>query len=420
MSGRWNRGLGALAAVIAVLALAACGSSSSNNSSGSAGSGSSASGSKFTGAPLNIALLAQLTGANGAYDPWNNAAIAAINAVNAKGGVNGHKLVAKVCDLGTSANTAQACGRQAVAEHAVGAVLNTVAPENVEPFLRQAQIPTFDYLCTPVMLTSPISYSVTAPCPATVTGLAALGKRIGCHKMSLIRAIAGESPADSKAFGEGFLSDAKRLGLPASYVLGQAGAADMSPFVAKALSGGTDCLFLTGFGNDIIAEIKAAAQADPSGKVKIMLSPSLITPAGAKSLGNTINRVIGTTFTWQPSDAAKHPGVQQFINEIHKYAPTPNDLTSNSMDRWAATHAIIAAIKDVQGEVTAPKVKAAFDKMSHYDPGIGPPVNFTKPNPVKTAPRVFAPYAIETKFVNGKLFSVGNFFNIYTGAAAPQ
>jgi hypothetical protein len=46
---------------------------------------------------------------------------------------------------------------------------------------------------------------------------------------------------------------------------------------------------------------------------------------------------------------------------------------------------------------------------------VGPPVSFSKENPVEGANRLFAPYAIQVKYVDGEPVAVGDFFNFYTG-----
>lgn len=385
-----------------------------------AASGSTSDKTVAKGSDVNIGVYSTLSGAGGAFDPWQNAVLAAINAVNAKGGANGHKLVAKKCDMGTSANSEQKCGRAALNDNVVGIISSSESESGILPFVQKGKIPTFTFLCDRAFYTSPYSYSVTSPCPAAiVAGMVGLGKKLSCKKFAMIRTNQTLNPAQEAAFAKDYLATAKKVGINAMFILGQPGAADMSPYISRALSAHADCIFMTGFGADIVALLKAADQATPDKKVKLMTTPALITPDAIKSLGAILDRVYSVSFTWTMKNAPQHPCLNQFSKELKQYGPSPTAQDNNSMDRWADTHALITAIAKVKGAVTAASVKAELDKFHNYNPCVGPPVSFDKPNTVPGNSRLFGPYAIQVKFVKGATEAVGGFFNFFTGKPVP-
>jgi branched-chain amino acid transport system substrate-binding protein len=107
------------------LTLAACGSSSNSSTTTTAGSGGGSS-SGSNGAPIKIALVASLTGndasQNGQSATGFNARIAA---QNAKGSINGHKLVGIVIDDQTSPTVITTAVQQAISDGAIGIVANS-------------------------------------------------------------------------------------------------------------------------------------------------------------------------------------------------------------------------------------------------------------------------------------------------------
>jgi hypothetical protein len=65
---------------------------------------------------------------------------------------------------------------------------------------------------------------------------------------------------------------------------------------------------------------------------------------------------------------------------------------------------------------------AAYAYLSHdtsYVSGVVPPVNFVTAPPNPLGPREVAPFAIREKYQNGQFYTVGSFYNVFTGATVP-
>jgi ABC-type branched-subunit amino acid transport system substrate-binding protein len=358
--------------------------------------------------------VAPLTGTSGAYIPWKNAAVAAVAADNASGAAGSHKLKLIICDAGTNANTVQACGRQAVQDKVVGAVnySSDVAP--MEPFFRMAGIPVMDILTDPVMLKSPISYDVADPGETAEYGQVAMAKRLGCKKLVLARAYP-LPPAAEAAFVAAFEKAAKSGGLQTGAVSPPPGTPDMSSYIATALKIHPDCMTIEALGSDFVTLAKAAYAADPS--LKILTNIGYIEPTTITSLGAEASKLYTLSNSYPASKSTS--AVKQFVSNINKYSPKPTALDSNSAISYAGVNALAAAIKRTTGPVTPASVVKSLQSMGSFDPGIMPAVNFAKPLASPSGTRIFAPYAIEVRFVKGVATAVGGFFNIYNSHSVP-
>jgi ABC-type branched-subunit amino acid transport system substrate-binding protein len=374
-----------------------------------------AGGSSASATPTaTVEVIAPLTGTGGAYQPWVNAVVAAVKSENAHSAGNGAQIKLKICDSGVSANSEEGCGRQIVSDKAAGVLNMSSVATGIEPFLRQAHIPDFDFLVDKVMYTSPISYSVASLAPASDIGIATLSKRVGCKHLVMIRADLG-GPAAAASYIQTFEADAQQVGVTADAVSATPGSPDMSPYVAQAISKGADCIYASAFGSDLVALLQAASQA--SSTVKLMTVPGYVTQATIQSLGSIMDRVLAVSFVWPATAAAKHPALKAFESDVKKYAPSPNALDNGSIASWAEARALITAIRKVKGSITAPKVIKVLNSFTNYNPGVAPPVSFSKPNRVAGASRIFAPYGLQVKWVGGQVYAVGSFFNLYTGKA---
>jgi ABC-type branched-subunit amino acid transport system substrate-binding protein len=359
-----------------------------------------------------VEIIAPLTGVGGAYQPWVDAAQAAVRAENAHPSGNRAQINLKICDAGESSNTEEACAREAVADKVAGTVDMSNTESGIEPILKQGHIADVSFMADPITYTSPVAYSTTALGMVAFLGLDSVAKSVGCHKYMILDADPG-SPAVVQALINNFEAQVKRFHMQTGGIEIQPGTPDMSPYIQRALSDGADCVFPNGFGADEVAMLQAGAQGSKT--LKLLTVPGLLTQQTITSLGPIMNRVIGDDFAWPISSAAQHPGLRTFESQLNKYAPSPHDTSDASIASWADARALISAIWQVQGAITSKKVIQQLNTFTNYSTGIGPALTFSKPNPVKGYPRVFTPYVIRVKWVNGVEESVGKFYNFFTG-----
>jgi ABC-type branched-subunit amino acid transport system substrate-binding protein len=347
-----------------------------------------------------------------------NAAEATVEAINKSGAAGDKTVNLKICDTKQNANTLAACGTQAVQDDAVAVVSLSTSEAPYEAQLQQAGIPDFGFMLDPVMLTSPIAYSVVDAGSASDIGILALAKKDSCSRIVEVRADP-EPPASVQASVNTFLTAAQNVvKIPANVVLAEPGTPDMSPYIAKAVSYGGNCLYVVGFGSDFVALMKAVEQTDPSHKLRILTAPSLVSPGAIDSLGLAFtDRLQGVQFAWDTSAASQkaHPGVKEFVDTMKEYAHSPYQLDDNSEAMWGDLNLIAHVVSQVHGKVSAASVAGQLNKVHDYDPGVGPVVSFDTRPQAPVPPRRFAPYSIAVEWVGGVLKTTGEFFNVYTG-----
>jgi len=145
MKSSYAKRSGLIASAVALgLVLAACGSSSSSPPSTTAGSTGTSGGSSSggNGAPIKIALIASLTGADAAQNGDSAVGFTSrIAAQNAKGGVNGHHIDGIVIDDQTSPSQVVIAVQQAISDGVTGIVSNSPLMFAAAKYAQQAGIP---------------------------------------------------------------------------------------------------------------------------------------------------------------------------------------------------------------------------------------------------------------------------------------
>jgi ABC-type branched-subunit amino acid transport system substrate-binding protein len=162
--------------------------------------------------------------------------------------------------------------------------------------------------------------------------------------------------------------------------------------------------------------VQAVHQANP--QMKMYTAPGYVTAAAISSLGSAMNNVAGVSFAWTTTAAsqAQHPAIKAFVTDLTKYAPSPNAPDVASTIAWADVRALIAGIWKVKGAITGANVIKALNSTTNYNPGVSPPISFSKPSTEPGYSRIFSPWVIEVKWnTAGQLRSIGKFFNFFTG-----
>jgi ABC-type branched-subunit amino acid transport system substrate-binding protein len=147
----------AATAVTALLVAAGC-SSSGSNSSGSA-SAAGGSGKAASGSVIKIGMIANV-GTAVDYPDAVAGAKAQVRALNARGGINGHKVELDFCNEALDPNKANACARKMVADHVIATASNEVvtAEQAVNQILAKAGIANVGPNSYSVAATDPNSY----------------------------------------------------------------------------------------------------------------------------------------------------------------------------------------------------------------------------------------------------------------------
>lgn len=391
------------AIVVGVVVAAATACSSSSNG----GSAADASNSK---APITILGMMDLTGTNGFYqtnlDAWKGAAAS----INAHGGINGHPLNLVICDSASNSSSSAACGEQAVTSH-VSLVMDLSSFGTYVPYLQKAGIADISSGLNQQAVTSPIAFSFWAG-TAAVAGPVTTAKSVGCRSVIFIQA-GSSDPAETALFDGLIASIGKDVGINTyPEVTAPSGSADFSPFVAKAVSYHPGCIVVQGLGTDEVGLIRAVASSGTTAKlitISVYLPDSLVA-----SLGSLISRVNAVATDTDEATDTSNPAVAAWVSQTKKYAPNPKGYQSAMAYAWSQVELAAYVLRHV-ANYKASTVLTYMNHLSCYNPGLLPPVNFTKPGKTSAGPRVFNPVLANSVYKNGAWHVSGKFYNIFTG-----
>jgi ABC-type branched-subunit amino acid transport system substrate-binding protein len=335
-------------------------------------------GAKGGGAPIKVMALGPLDAPQFSVPSIEIGAQAAVDAINAKGGVGGRKLELIACNDENDPNQAIACARRATQEGVVALVGGyTQFEPQVVAILERAGIP---WVGPPAVQnsTSKSYYLLGGEAAPQTLAMGAYLKRAGCKNAVAI----GENVPASKAAAGLFAAGVSAAGLTTetpSY--GATNAADWAPVVAAALDR-SSCLTFLGSPQNTPKVITAIKQ---SGKDATFITASaLLPPTAVTAMGKAADGTILTSgylpFT------SDEPGVKELVARARKVDPKVS-LDDQLEPGWAAVNVVAEAAKG-RKEVTPQTLKASLDKLKGFDTGVGPVVDFTAKNPTKAFSRV--------------------------------
>jgi branched-chain amino acid transport system substrate-binding protein len=322
----------AVAASAAALVAAGCSSGGSNNSSPSAG----------TAAATSIVI----GGAGPLHNPaYNEPTLltgmqAAVDSINAAGGVKGHKLKLQFCDTGYTVNGELGCAHQFVSQQVAAAVdpyfLADQSGSEVK-LLQQAGIPIFGGQgLSPTELNNPDAYPLSSGLPGWTYGAVASLVKAGAKKISILV----DTNPGSQFAGQLLAAAAKSAGITAPVVTGDPNAdPTFSAAAAKATASGKNGVALFPSPVNVPKMIKALRQTGFQGKISL---PTVILPAVfIKALGAAGNGVLADSQVALTTDTS-NPGVQKYLADMAKYGH--NQVTDASIFAWSAVQLFAKAI----------------------------------------------------------------------------
>ena len=336
---------------------------------------------------------------------------AAVDSINAKGGVNGHKLVLEICDDQLDPNLASACARTAVADHDVAVVTRVLrirAADYSDP-RRQPESQYFNEAPNaPIDFTSTNEFPLTAGTPG---GYGSLGQALvaaGCKKVG---AVVNGTTVNEQAGGwleKGVTSKG------GSYVSVQvsSNAVDFTSPVAQLESEGAQCIVPDTpppFGPKIVTAVAQSGKKLPIGAVSAEFSDQTL-----KTLGSQADGLIMTQQEYRPGDQV--PAVAAMKAAMAKYTPDTPPTEPFSSGAWAAVNVAASAIGQVKGAVTAASVPSAAKAMTSVNSGgmLGN-FSFAAAAPVPSLPRVKNWEYLTWKVENGASQLTSDNFVLVTG-----
>jgi branched-chain amino acid transport system substrate-binding protein len=336
----------------AALLAAACSSSGSPAASSPGGGTASAT-------PIVIGSTGPLH--NPAYnEPTLQTGLqAAVDSINAAGGVKGHKLKLQFCDSGYTVNGELSCAHQFVSQQVAAAVdpyfLADQSGAEVK-LLQQAGIPIFGGQgLSPIELNNPDAYPLSSGLPGWTYGAVASLLKAGAKKISILV----DTNPGSQFAGALLAAAAKSAGITAPVVTGDPNAdPTFSAAAAKATASGKNGVALFPSPVNVPKMIKALRQTGFQGKISL---PTVILPAVfIKALGAAGNGVLADSQVALTTDTS-NPGVQQYLADMKKYGQ--NQVTDASIFAWSAVQLFAKAIAGAS-KFDAKGITAALNSLS--------------------------------------------------------
>lgn len=381
-------------AVSAALTATACGSSSSDG----AGGGTSSASTTASGGTISIMTLGSFSQPPYALGEIPVAAQAAVNAVNAAGGVHGRKLKLITCDDEMNPNDALACAREAVSDQ-VAAVVGTFTfyGDNIIPILQQAGIPDLlDVAIAPSELTSKDSFPVYSGANAS-GGIAAILGQHGCKK---IADVSPDTAAARSNTTQNIAPVAEKFGATVQGFYVEPSATDMTPVISQVLSAGITCISFGTGPQQTAAGIIAARQSgkDVTIATTTLGLPQVLLPQ-LKSAGNGV--YVLSPFAYPSSGNKTALAVQSGMAAVNPKEP----VDDASLNAYAAVLAF-AKVADTLQTVDAKTVLGALDSGVSVNTGLFAPTVLNDGGPITSSPRVSGSVLDVYEAENGKYVPV--------------
>jgi branched-chain amino acid transport system substrate-binding protein len=362
---RWVA-LPVMAVTIGGFALAGCSSSSSSSPSAPAASTTAAAASPSaatttaaaaaSGTPIKLLITASRDNPGLALPEMFSAAQAAVDSIDASGGVNGHQLQLIQCDNNLDPNKEVACLNEAVSDHVSAIVGSSLVLTNSYPMLEKAKIPLIgEQGIVPGEFTSPISFPFGSEYGWFV-GAAAMAKADGITSGSVATLANVSAAFSTKLLTEAMASNGIKVTGTVDIPLDQT---DQSAAAGALIKGNPPAVFLNGTPSTSAPLIQAMKQLGYTGK--IYCNTAVCSPATVKALGSSSDGLRLSSTAAAVTDTS-NPQVKKFLADMAKYAPGA-ELDENAEISWSAVE-LYAEVMAHQTDFSGANVIATFDKLT--------------------------------------------------------
>jgi ABC-type branched-subunit amino acid transport system substrate-binding protein len=378
--------------------LAACGDDSGGESSSPATDEADLP----SGEPIKIMQIHELS-AGIATKTASHGAIAAVDRINADGGIKGRPVEYIECDTEDDPNTTTDCARSAVDEGVV-AVVGSVTVQDYYPVLEENSIASYGPIpANTGDFTSPNSFPIVGGAPVAFALLAAGLAEDGAENIAVVRPDLAAGAAIPTFANNGL----ERFGLETTNdVPVPTGAPDMASYVEAAVSGGTDAVMVVLTGSDALNFVQTLRQSEPD--IAVAIAATDFT-ALAEALGDDINGILTFSYLYDASfdlDASR-----QYLEDLEN-AGFEEDLNSEDVYAAVLTFAEIAKM--------LPKIDAAsffeiLPTIQGLPNPLGPDIQFVEGG-VAGLPRVFSSCGLLYKFEDQEPVALSDeFVDAFTG-----
>jgi ABC-type branched-subunit amino acid transport system substrate-binding protein len=342
-----------LAALAAAVAAAACGSSASSSAPPAA--------SGATHSPLLIGSFASIT--SPIYtNPNDEAGLwAAVDGINARGGVNGHPLKLIFCDSHQEASAEVDCAEQLVSDKVIAAVSPLVTADATGrewQIFQSAGIPVIGTVgALPAELANPDVYPLGAGLPGWDYGAAALLVSQGIKKIAIV----DDTTAPAQFNGVLAVQALKLAGITpvADVTADPSSDPTLAAAAAKVAQKGVQGILLLTSPPNVPKMLAAIRQTGYKGKISTVdgeLQTQIVQAIGSQGNGLEVSSLAAFA-----TDSA-NPGIAAFKADMASYQPKAG-VDSDSLRTWSAVQ-LFAKVAAGAKAYTAAEVAAAMLNLS--------------------------------------------------------
>jgi ABC-type branched-subunit amino acid transport system substrate-binding protein len=390
---------------VLLLLLAACSSSSKTTGGNTpSGTGSSAGSTAPSGAPIKVMVIAPFTLAVAPAKANYDAVRIQADDINAKGGINGHKVDVIGCDDQTDPNVAAKCAQQAVSEQVVAVLgqFSLVGPA-IWPIINAAGIPEIGL----IQYGSEEQIAPTAwpidPAVVMAEGSATgyLAAKKGCKNIADAQADAGEAGKVPVALNKAAVAKggATYVG---PFLLSPTGSLANIPALAKSITDKADCANIAD-GENGIQLMKAILQVNP--KFQFATNAQSVPGDWPTEMGSGASSL--TIIGGLAPDSSTSSGVKAYLSEMK--AKAGSDVLSDiSKQAWASFYAFDQVASKIKGDITAKSVTDALGQASSVTTeGMTGTTNFSQATPLGGTTRTFNTQLFVMSAQNGTVVQTG-------------
>jgi ABC-type branched-subunit amino acid transport system substrate-binding protein len=390
-----------LAVVIASLSLVAATLVSSSHNAAFASTNKAAK-----GASIKIEVIGPLTLSAAPQQASLDAVQIQAKLLNAKGGINGHRVKVIGCDDQTDPNVGASCAQQAVSNHVVAVMGSfSLVSSSIWPILNSARIPFLGVIqYAPQDNSDAESYPVIPSTDyADAAAFAYLIKDQHCTAVADVTDNAGANTLYTTAFDTQVSKADGATFVGPYYETVTAGVANVDPLAASILAKAS-CADVS-IGSAGIPLIQELLRLDPTFQVSAgegSLPGDWPTELGATDAANvhTIGSIAPLTST--------APGVKAYNHYMGLDAKGAY-LGEFSESTWAGFYVFTQAAKAIKGPVTNLSFKAQLKKSTHLTTeGMTAAINFTHPQTIGPLTREFNTSVVLEGASNGKVVKTAN------------
>jgi ABC-type branched-subunit amino acid transport system substrate-binding protein len=301
------------------------------------------------------------------YPDAQAGARAAVDAINAAGGVGGKQIELSFCNTRGEANQAVTCAREAV-EDGVDAMVGNVDIFSTQsmPVAEAGGVPIIGNIVTNEMdATNPISYPLHGGNYATFVAGPALFQAAGQKRMSIIQldfaSTAAQAELVETAASDVGMDSAGVILVPAS------GVTDYSPFVQQVKERGADsALVLLG-----PAGLQGVYKAAGALGVDAQFAGTVFSfgESEAQAVGESGDGIWVISPFASPADLSV-PGIAEYNEQLTASGVGEGDIVlrrAAGLNAWLAVYAAAEVAGEIDGEVTSAAMIAAMEKMGPFD-----------------------------------------------------